>query len=61
METAFSELGLKKISAITTKENIASQKLIEKLGLKYLKIIRLPDDPEDLLYYETENQSISLK
>ena len=55
METAFSEFGLKKISAITTKENIASQKLIEKLGLKYLKIIRLPDDPEDLLYYETEN------
>ena len=55
MEIAFSEFGLKKISAITTKENIASQKLIEKLGLKYLKIVRLPDDPEDLLCYETEN------
>ena len=55
MEIAFSEFGLKKISAITTKENIASQKLIEKLGLKYLKIVQLPDDPEDLLYYETEN------
>lgn len=55
MEIAFSEFGLKKISAITTKENIASQKLIEKLGLKYIKIVRLPDDPEDLLYYETEN------
>ena len=55
MEIGFSEFGLKKISAITTKENIASQKLIEKLGLKYLKIIRLPDDPENLLYYETEN------
>lgn len=52
MEIAFSEFDLKKISAITTKENIASQKLIEKLGLKYLKIVRLPDDPEDLLYYE---------
>ena len=55
MEIAFSEFGLKKISAITTKENIASQNLIEKLGLKYLKIVRLPDDPEDLLCYETEN------
>ncbi len=52
MEIAFSEFGLKKISAITTKENIASQNLIEKLGLKYLKIVQLPDDPEDLLYYE---------
>ncbi|AZI33621.1 GNAT family N-acetyltransferase [Kaistella carnis] len=32
LETSFSELGLKKISAITTKENVASQKLIIKLG-----------------------------
>lgn len=49
MEIAFSEFGLKKISAITTKENIASQKLIEKLGLKFQSIVQLPDDPEDLL------------
>lgn len=55
MEFAFSEFDLKKISAISTKENISSQKLIEKLGLKYQSIVHLPDDPEDLLYYETEN------
>jgi RimJ/RimL family protein N-acetyltransferase len=55
METVVSEFGLKKISAITSKENIASQKLIEKLGLKYQSTVRLPDDDEDLLYYETEN------
>lgn len=55
MEVAFSEFDLKKISAITTKENIASQKLIEKLGLKYKSIVQLPDDPEDLMYYETQN------
>ena len=55
MEVAFSKFGLKKISAITTKENTASQKLIEKLGLKYIKIVRLPDDPEDLLHYETNH------
>ena len=55
MEIAFSEFDLKKISAITTKENIASQKLIEKLGLKFQSIVKLPDDPEDLLYYETEH------
>ena len=52
MEIAISEFALKKISAITTKENTSSQKLIEKLGLKYIKIVRPPDDPEDLLYYE---------
>ena len=55
MEVAFSEFDLKKISAISTKENISSQKLIEKLGLKYQSIVQLPDDPEDLMYYETEN------
>lgn len=52
LEMAFSEFGLKKISAITTNENISSQKLIEKLGLKYLKMIRLPEDEEELRYYE---------
>ena len=54
METVFTDFGLKKISAITTKENIASQKLIEKLGLKYLKMIKLPDDEVELMYYEIE-------
>ena len=55
LEIAFTKLGLKKISAITVKENLPSQKLIEKLGLKYHSTVRLPDDPEELLYYETEN------
>lgn len=54
METVFRDFGLNKISAITTNENIASQKLIEKLGLKYVKMIRLPDDEEELRYYEIE-------
>ncbi len=54
LESAYKEFALKKISAITSKENFASQKLIEKLGLKYLKNIQLPNDGEELLYYETE-------
>jgi ribosomal-protein-alanine N-acetyltransferase len=54
METVFTDFGLKKISAITTEKNIFSKKLIEKLGLKYLKMIRLPDDEEKLKYYEIE-------
>ena len=54
LEIGFKEFGLKKISAITTKENISSQKLIEKLGLKFQKTVRLPDDEEELLYYEME-------
>lgn len=52
-DAAFSEFGLKKISAITTQGNFRSQKLIEKLGLKFVKTVRLPDDDEELRYYET--------
>ena len=54
MEIAFKEFGVKKLSAITTDANISSQKLIEKLGLKFKKTVRLPDDEEDLRYYEME-------
>ena len=50
-EVAFNQFNLKKLSAITTKENIDSQSLLEKLGLKYIKIVNFPDDDEDLLLY----------
>ncbi|NPA09521.1 MAG: GNAT family N-acetyltransferase [Chlorobi bacterium] len=48
------DFGLKKISAITTKDNFSSQKLIEKLGLKFQKFVTIPNDLEELMYYETE-------
>lgn len=48
------DFGLKKISAITTKDNFSSQKLIEKLGLKFQKLVTIPGDSEELMYYETE-------
>jgi len=48
------DFGLKKISAITTKDNFSSQKLIEKLRLKFQKFVTIPNDPEELMYYETE-------
>ncbi|KMQ66579.1 GNAT family acetyltransferase [Chryseobacterium angstadtii] len=48
------DFGLKKISAITSKDNFSSQKLIEKLGLKFQKYVTLPGETEELMYYETE-------
>jgi len=48
------EFGLQKISAITTKDNISSQKLIEKLGLKFQKYVILPNEEGELMYYETK-------
>lgn len=51
-EFAAEKWGIHKLSAITTKENISSQKLIQKLGLNFKKRVTLPNDPEELLYYE---------
>ncbi len=48
------EFGLSKISAIISKDNLSSQKLIEKLGLKFKKYVTLPGEDEELNYYETE-------
>ncbi len=59
LKAGFETFNQNKISAITTKENIASQKLLEKLGLTFIKIIRIPNDEEDLMYYEIERQKTS--
>lgn len=48
------EFGLNKISAITSKDNFSSQKLIERLGLKFQKYVTLPNEDEELMYYETK-------
>lgn len=48
------DFELNKISAITSKDNFSSQKLIERLGLKFQKYVTLPNENEELMYYETE-------
>jgi RimJ/RimL family protein N-acetyltransferase len=49
---AFSELGITEISGITIKENIASQKLLEKLGLTLQGTTTVSEDGEELLLYK---------
>ncbi|MBJ6119541.1 GNAT family N-acetyltransferase [Pontibacter sp. BT310] len=49
---AIEVFGLNRIGAITVKENTSSQKLLEKLGLRFLKTVQLPNSDEELLYYE---------
>ena len=51
-EVAATDFGVHKISAITTKDNISSQKLIERLGLKFQKMVTIPEDVVELMYYE---------
>lgn len=51
-EEAFSKFGLHTICAITTVDNTSSRRLIEKLGLQFIKIIKLEGDDTELMYYE---------
>ena len=53
-KAAFDDFQLKTISGLTTKENLSSQKLLEKLGLKRVGTTTLPNDPEILLLYKLE-------
>jgi ribosomal-protein-alanine N-acetyltransferase len=48
----FKDFKIEKLSAITTEDNISSQKLIEKLGLKYIKMVEFPGADNLLRYYE---------
>ena len=47
-------LGLKKVVAITTEDNIASQKLLNKLGFGFKSYINEPETNEKLLLYSSE-------
>ena len=41
-------LGLRRVVAITTVDNAASIRLLERLGLRFERMVRMPDDDEDL-------------
>jgi len=51
-QAAFDEFGINELVAITTHDNISSQKLLEKLGLIYSGTTRIPNDDEELLLYK---------
>ena len=51
-EAAFEEFEIEEIKAITSKENVSSQRLLEKLGLKMVDVITLPNDDEELLLFK---------
>jgi len=51
-DAAINLFKLEKLVAITSKENVASQRLLEKIGLKQQGAIVLPGETEEVLYYE---------
>lgn len=52
LDAAIHQFELEQVSAITLKENISSQKLLEKLGLKFVQNIVLPRDAEEMMLYQ---------
>lgn len=49
------EFKIKNITAITAKYNLRSQRLLEKLGLRFSKHVTLPNEEEELLFYCTKD------
>ncbi|MFE7060995.1 GNAT family N-acetyltransferase [Sutcliffiella sp. NPDC057660] len=48
------DIGLKRITAITTKDNHSSVKLLEKLGMKPNGFVILPNDNEELMKFSLD-------
>jgi RimJ/RimL family protein N-acetyltransferase len=54
LRAAKDEFGITKISGITSKDHFASQRLLEKLGMKCTGTVVLPDEEEELLVYQRD-------
>jgi RimJ/RimL family protein N-acetyltransferase len=54
MKFAKDQLKLKRIAAITIPNNNSSIKLLEKLGMKFEKTIKLPHDTEALMLFHKD-------
>ena len=61
MNMGFRDYDIPAMSAITLPSNKASVRLLEKLGMKYVKMIHLPDDEEELMYYEITKEEFLRK
>ena len=48
MEYARNELGLGRILGITTRDNVSSIRLLEKIGLRFEKMIQLEEDEAEI-------------
>ncbi|MFJ8458871.1 GNAT family N-acetyltransferase [Lysinibacillus xylanilyticus] len=51
-------LGLKRIVAITSQDNHASAKLLEKVGLKFERLVQLSNDEEELRLFSLDRSTV---
>ena len=54
MAYAESALGLKRIVAITTADNDRSARLLEKLGLRFERVVKRPDEGQEMRLFAVE-------
>lgn len=56
LDYAKSQYHLKRIVAITSKDNQPSISLLQKIGLHFEKVISIPNDPEELNFFTTSKE-----
>lgn len=61
IKAAFEEFEIEEIKAITSKENISSQRLLEKLGLEMIGTTKLPHENHEILLYIKKKKIVRAK
>jgi RimJ/RimL family protein N-acetyltransferase len=56
MDYGFGALGLKTVLGVTSQGNQASIRLLEKLGLRYQRMVRVPPVDRDSMLFSTEGE-----
>jgi RimJ/RimL family protein N-acetyltransferase len=51
MDYAKNKLALKRVAAITVPENLGSIKVLEKIGMKFEKMIKMPGDEKKIKFF----------
>ncbi len=54
MHVGRQDYGLTELSGFTMEENLASRKLLERLGFKIIGVDKLPNETDELLHYHRE-------
>jgi len=49
------DFKIKNITAITAKYNLRSQRLLERLGMRFTKHVTLPNDTEEIMFYRLKD------
>lgn len=57
MNYAREKLGIKRVLAITTPDNAASGKLLNKIGLRFDRLIKLTPDASEVKLFTTDNSA----